>query len=223
MVSLSPNNVPDHLKLDIKSIPEERANMISHGAGLLLFLVSIPFLIKYAMDQDVTGYLVGVLLYGISLIMVYTASTLYHSTYQVKARWRLRIFDHISIYFLIAGSYSPFILTHLKTTAGWTIFIILWTMVVIGSVVKLLFVHRFKLISTLAYLVMGWLLLFIIKPLYQELPRISFYWILCGGLLYTIGAFFYLRESIKYNHLIWHLFVLAGSIAHFVAIWYCLE
>lgn len=222
MFGYMPKEVPELLRIDIKSIKEERANMISHGLGLALFLVSLPFLINYAYNSGVFEYFMGSLFYGISLLMVYTSSTLYHSSYKVKVRKRLRTFDHVSIYFLIAGSYSPFLLTHIQTTSGWTIFIILWSMVLIGSAVKLIFGHKFKLISTLAYLVMGWLAIFIIKPLYLELPRQSFYWIVFGGALYTIGAFFYMKDKMRYNHLIWHLFVLGGSIAHFIAVCYCL-
>lgn len=221
MIGNSLKSVPEHLKVDIKSIAEERANMISHGAGLILFIIGIPFLIRYTLGTGIFNYFLGTVLYSVSLLMVYTSSTLYHSSYNAKFRRRLRIFDHISIYFLIAGSYSPFILTHIRTTLGWTIFIVLWSMVVIGSVVKLRFVHKFKAISTLAYLIMGWLALIIIKPLYLELPRASFYWIVAGGVLYSVGAYFYMKERMKYNHLIWHLFVLAGSIAHFIAVCYC--
>ncbi|MDF1697769.1 MAG: hemolysin III family protein [Saprospiraceae bacterium] len=223
MITFFPNKIPEHLKVDIKSIREERANMISHGVGLLLFLIGVPFLLFYTIKTGKFPYIIGAFLYGISLIMVYTSSTLYHSSYNATIRKRLRIFDHVSIYFLIAGSYSPFILTHVTTTIGWSIFIILWSMVLIGSVVKLWFVDKFQLISTIAYLVMGWMALFIIKPLYLELPLVSFYWLVIGGVLYTVGAFFYMREKMIYNHLVWHLFVLGGSIAHFIAVWYCLH
>lgn len=222
MMRYVPKVLPEHLKVDIKSIKEERANMVSHGVGLLLFLIGVPFLVIYTFNTGILGYFIGTILYCVSLLMVYTSSTLYHSSYNAKVRRRLRIFDHISIYFLIAGSYSPFLLTHIQSKSGNTIFIILWSMVIIGSIVKLKFVHKFKIISTIAYLVMGWLALFIIKPLYLELPRVSFYWILAGGLLYTFGAYFYIKNDLKYNHLIWHLFVLGGSIAHFIAVCYCI-
>ncbi len=222
MMGHGTKEVPEHLKVDIKSISEERTNMLSHGVGLLLFLVGTPFLINNAYNSEVFEYFLGTILYCVSLIMVYTSSTLYHSSYNAKVRRRLRIFDHISIYFLIAGSYSPFLLTHIQTTSGWTIFIILWSMAIIGSIVKLKFVNKFQFISTIAYLVMGWLALFIIKPLYLELPRASFYWIVAGGLLYTIGSYFYMKTNLRYNHLIWHLFVLGGSIAHFIAVCYCI-
>ena len=217
-----PKEVPEILKIDIKSVREEKANLISHGLGLLVFLISIPFLIVYTYNTGVFEYFLGTLFYAISLIMVYTSSTLYHSSFKVDVRKRLRTFDHISIYFLIAGSYSPFLLTHIQTTSGWTIFIILWSMVLVGSITKLVFGPKFKVVSTIAYLVMGWLAVFIIKPLYSELPSESFYWIIIGGLLYSIGAYFYMNEKMKYNHLIWHLFVLGGSIAHFIAVCYCL-
>ncbi|MEM9547310.1 MAG: hemolysin III family protein [Bacteroidota bacterium] len=221
MIGFRIKKVPEHLKVDIKSIPEERANMISHAVGLFLFIIGIPFLIVYTFSTGVLEYAVGTILYAVSLLMVYTASTLYHSSYKARIRRKLRIFDHVSIYFLIAGSYSPFLLTHIKTTAGWTIFILLWCMVLIGSIVKLLFVGKFKVVSTMAYLVMGWLALFIIKPLYLHLPGVSFFWIVTGGILYTAGSFFYLRTEMRFNHLIWHLFVLAGSTSHFIAVCYC--
>lgn len=217
-----PKEVPEYLKIDIKSIKEERANMISHGAGLLLFIVGIPFLIRYTYQTGDFSYFLGTVFYCVSLLMVYASSTLYHSSYKVNVRKRLRTFDHISIYFLIAGSYSPFLLTHIQTTSGWTIFIVLWSMVVIGSIAKLVFGPKFKLISTAAYLIMGWLALFIIKPLYIELPRVSFYWIVIGGVLYTVGSYYYLKRKMLYNHLIWHLFVLGGSLAHFIAVCYCI-
>jgi hemolysin III len=222
MSRILPTEVPELLKFDIKSIGEERANMISHAIGLLLFICLVPFLIVYTYNSGVIEYFLGTLIYGVSLIMVYSSSTFYHSSYKVRTRKQLRLFDHISIYFLIAGSYSPFLLTHIQTTSGWVIFIVLWSMVLIGSLAKLIFGHKFKIVSTIAYLVMGWLAIFIIKPLYQELPPTSFYWIFAGGLFYTFGAYFYLKSSMKYNHFIWHLFVLAGSISHFIAVYYCL-
>ena len=222
MFGYLPKEVPEHLKIDIKSVAEERANMISHGAGLLLFICTIPFLVYHTFQTGEQGYILGSIFYVVSLLMVYTSSTLYHSSFKVNVRKRLRMFDHISIYFLIAGSYSPFILTHFRTTSGWTIFITLWSMVVVGSLAKLIFGYRFKFISTMAYLVMGWLAIFIIKPMYLELPRVSFYWIVAGGLFYTVGAYFYMKERMRFNHLIWHLFVLGGSIAHFIAVYYCI-
>ena len=218
-----PNKIPEHLDVDIKSIPEERANMISHGLGLILFLIAVPILTYYTVSTGVTEYWIGSLLFGISLIMVYMASTLYHSSYNANFRRKFKIFDHVSIYFLIAGSYSPFILTHLNTVSGWSIFIVLWSMVLIGSIVKLWFVDQFKLISTLAYLVMGWLVLFIIKPLFLALPALSFAMIVVGGVFYTVGVYFYLNKKLKFNHLIWHLFVLGGSVSHFIAVFLCLD
>jgi hemolysin III len=222
MIGYIPKEVPEQLKVDIKSIPEERANMFSHGIGFLLFLIAVPFLIVHAFRTGVFEYFVGSIFFGVSLMMVYTSSTLYHSSYVSNTRRRLRIFDHISIYFLIAGTYTPFLLTHIQTSSGRVIFIVLWSMVVVGSIIKLKFVHKFKFISTLAYLVMGWMAVIIIKPLYLELPCMSFYWIMAGGLMYTGGAFFYMKTKMKYNHLVWHLFVLGGSIAHFIAVYFCL-
>ena len=213
--------IPSDLITEIKSITEENANIISHAAGLILFLLSTPFLINLASKTADTLVLWGTIIYCITLLMVYSSSTLYHQSSIVSTRKKLRIFDHICIYFLIAGTYTPLILKHLQGTVGWTTLIALWSTVLIGSIFKLFFTHKFKLISTLAYLGMGWAALFIIKPLYESAPTISLISIGIGALSYTIGTFFYLRKNMYLSHLIWHLFVLGGSISHFIAIWMC--
>lgn len=217
-----PSEVPVKLQNDIKSIREEVANMISHGAGLVLAALAVPFLLYAAHKTGKEWHFWGTVIYSISLFMVYTSSTLYHSVYRVKLRRILRTLDHISIYFLIAGSYTPFIVAHLRTSLGWTVFIILWSMAAIGTIFKLFYTHRFKKLSTLAYLVMGWMAIVLIKPLMTLLPPESFKWIVIGGMSYTLGTIFYLWKGLKYNHFIWHLWVLGGSIGHFVAVYYAI-
>ena len=222
MFKFIPKQLPEELEYDIKSIREEMANMYSHGAGLIIFLAMSPFLLHTAYVSGNHWFLIGAAIFCISLVMLYAASTLYHSAYSDALRKKMRIFDHISIYFLIAGSYTPFIFTYFKDTKGWAILITLWGMTFIGTIFKLFYTHKFKVISTVAYMAMGWMVVLIIKPLMETLPSISFAWIAIGGACYTIGVIFYLWEKLYHNHFIWHLFVLAGSISHFMAVYYCL-
>ncbi len=217
-----PTTLPPELEYDIKSIKEENYNMVSHGLGVLLFIGLTPFILHRAYVSENTWYLWGCVIYSITLIMVYTSSTLYHSIYNDTLRQKMRIFDHISIYFLIAGSYTPFIFTHFKDTRGWIILGILWGMTILGSIFKLFFTHKFKLISTLAYIIMGWMAIFIMEPLLSTVSVRCFMWIAIGGAFYTTGVIFYLWEKLYQNHFIWHLFVLGGSISHFIAIWFML-
>ncbi|MGR3810953.1 PAQR family membrane homeostasis protein TrhA [Jiulongibacter sp. NS-SX5] len=213
-----PKEVPEELKPYIKSIPEEILNMLSHGIGALFFLVGVPFLIQ----KSVANFwlLLGVIIFGISLLMVYFSSTAYHSVYKLFLKKRLRVFDHISIYFLIAGSFTPFVLAHLQTSLGWSILGIIWLMVLIGGVFKYFFTHRFNVISTLAYVGMGCMALFIITPLSRNISPESLQWLSAGGISYIIGVPFYLWKKLPFNHFIWHLFVLGGSVSHFMAVWY---
>lgn len=211
--------IPSALADQIKSSTEENANMLSHGIGFLLFLVAIPFLLSKASKTNTDWVLWGTIVYSISLLMVYTSSTLYHQNKKALTRKKLRVFDHISIYFLIAGTYTPFILKYLQNTTGWITLIALWSTVLLGSIFKLFFTHKFNLFSTLAYLAMGWAAIFIAKPLYETAPTTALIWIGIGGLSYTIGTFFYLKKNLYLGHFIWHLFVLGGSLAHFIAVW----
>ncbi len=218
----APKEIPADIAYDVKTIKEEVASMASHGVAFLIFAMALPFLWVWGYQSGNTWYFVGTIVYGISLLMVYASSTLYHNSYQLKARQRFQIFDHICIYFLIAGSYTPFIVTHLKTTAGWLVLGTLWSMVIVGTFFKLYYTNRFQLFSTLLYLVLGWLVVFIIQPLMDAVSPLCFWWIVVGGLFYTVGVIFYLWEKLPYNHVIWHVFVFGGSLAHFIAVWYCL-
>ncbi|MFT4970015.1 MAG: hemolysin III [Chitinophagales bacterium] len=218
-----PKALPQNVKFDIKSIHEEVANQISHGVGWIMCFFASPFILYLAAQSEIKYAFPSVFIYCFSLFMVYTSSTLYHSAYRLSLRRKLRIFDHISIYFLIAGSYTPYILMYIRTQKGYMVLAILWGMALIGSIFKLFFTHRFKVASTLAYLVMGWMAIFIYEPLSKNIPLDSMLWIKVGGAFYSSGIVFYLWKSLKQNHFIWHLFVLAGSIAHFVSVYYLLR
>jgi hemolysin III len=163
---------------------------------------------------------VSVGIFGVSLIVLYAASTLYHSAKQQKLRSRLKIFDHSAIYVLIAGTYTPFTLITLNGTFGWMIFSISWAMALIGITLKLFFTGKYNAISTLMYVLMGWMIVFAIKPLIVSLPLDGVYWLIGGGVSYTIGAVLYSIEKIKFNHAIFHVFVLIGSFCHFYSIFF---
>ena len=223
MPRIVPSELPLDLKSDIKSLNEELANMVSHAFGLLLFASLVPILIFYALRSDDTTSFWGSLVFGVSLIMLYAASTLYHASYKPKIREKLRIFDHICIYFLIAGTYTPMLLTYIKGSLGITFLVIMWTIAVLGAIFKLFYTHRFKVFSTLMYIAMGWMAIFLIEPILTNIPAFNIIWLAVGGALYTLGCIFYLWESLPYNHLVWHIFVLMGSISHFIAIFYSLH
>lgn len=215
-----PDEVPENLRYGIKSIPEEVANMVSHGVGAVFFLVGTPPMLHKSATSGTDGYFLGTLIFSISLLMVYASSTVYHSVFRLKIKRRLRVLDHVSIYFLIAGSFTPFLLVYVPSETGKWVLNILWTMVAVGSVFKLFYTHKFKLISTLAYISMGALALIVIEPLQQNLPELSYRFLQLGLGSYVIGVPFYLMKSLYFNHLIWHIFVFLGSFLHFLAIWW---
>ncbi len=220
MFKFIPKEVPAEVASDIKTIKEEIANMVSHGFGAILFLVLSPLLLVSAKNASSLYYFWGCVVFCASLLMVYVASTLYHSVYNEKLRHRLRIFDHISIYFIISGSYTPFILTYFRDQRGLTILTVLYAMTIIGSILKLYFTHKFQIASTIVYIIMGYLALLIWEPLKTTITPLSFQLIILGGVSYTVGVVFYLWEKLYHNHLIWHIFVLGGSVAHFFAVYY---
>lgn len=199
---------------------EERLNAVTHGIGTLLALAGLIILLMASLLHGDIWRLISSSIYGASLVLLYLASTLYHSFSNEKLKYIFKIFDHSAIYLLIAGTYTPFTLVLFRGTLGWTVFGVVWGLALIGVVFKLFFVNRFKLLSTICYIVMGWLMLLLIKPLVAALPTIGLCWLIGGGVLYTVGALFYLYRRIPYNHAIWHLFVLAGSAAHFITIYY---
>lgn len=199
---------------------EERLNVISHGIGLILSILALILLVVYASIYGSAWHIVSFSIYGSSLIVLYSASTFYHYVQSPKLRHRLNIFDHAAIYVLIAGTYTPFSLVVLKGWVGWTIFGISWGLAITGIVLKLFYTGRYDKVSTAAYVVMGWMIIFAIKPLVSNLPFAGLMWILSGGLFYTIGALLYSIKRVRYNHAIFHIFVLLGSFCHFIAVFF---
>ncbi|MDZ4741965.1 MAG: hemolysin III family protein [Verrucomicrobiota bacterium] len=201
-----------------QTLGEEIANSISHGVGLVAALVLAPILIIFAFQKGNSHTVIAAGIFAATVILLYLASTLYHALPHKKAKKVLRIFDHSAIFLLIAGSYTPFTVGLLKGVWGWTLFGVVWGLAIVGIGLKIGFGTRYPKISTTLYLLMGWLVVFAIKPLWTQMPREGFYWLVAGGLAYTLGVFFFAAERIRYNHFIWHLFVLAGTTCHYVMI-----
>ena len=197
---------------------EEIFNSITHGTGALVSLAGLVLLIVFASLYGEARHIVSCTIFGVSLVLLYTASTLYHSFRKPRVKFVFRIIDHSCIYILIAGTYTPFMLVAVRGVLGWTIFGIVWGMTVLGILFKSFFIHRFKILSTLAYIAMGWIAIFAIKPIFQSLSGGAIFWLIAGGLAYTVGTIFYAWKKLPFNHAIWHSFVLAGSICHFVAV-----
>ncbi len=197
---------------------EEQLNALSHGIGAVLGVVGLILLMIYGNSSSLE--LFSVIVYGLSIIILFTASTLYHWVKNESLKHYFRIVDHISIYLLIAGTYTPVTLITLSESRGWLLFGLVWGIAVIGTILKLFFTGRFGVISTLLYLVMGWLIAFDFSSLVQSLANNGLLWLFLGGLFYTIGIVFYAIKKIPYNHVIWHLFVLSGAICHFFMIFF---
>jgi hemolysin III len=201
---------------------EEIANAILHGVGIGLAIAALVILVVFANIYGDVWYIVSFSIYGSTLVILYLASTLYHSFPKGKAKNIFKIIDHSCVYILIAGSYTPLTLIALRGTLGWTIFGIIWGIALVGIVFKIFFIKKFIVLSTLLYIGMGWLIIIAIKPLAAFMNQTSLKFLLIGGILYTVGTIFYGLQKIKYNHAIWHLFVLAGSICHFFCVLFLL-
>lgn len=197
---------------------EERLNAVTHGIGAVLAFVGLVVLIMSSYLYGGIWHIVSFSVYGVSLVMLYLASTLYHSFNDERRKYIFKIIDHAAIYLLIAGTYTPFMLVPLHGSLGWSVLGLIWGLALIGIVFQVFFVKRFKIVSTICYILMGWFIVTCIKPLVAALPLAGIWWLIAGGLFYTVGAIFYVARLIPYNHAIWHLFVLGGSAAHFVAI-----
>jgi hemolysin III len=206
--------MPDYSK------QEEQINIASHAFGFLLSLIATGFLISKAIANGNSWQIISFAIFGLSMMILYAASTLYHRETNEALRSKLKIFDHASIYVLIAGTYTPFTLLTLHGSRGWWIFGISWTFAIIGIVLKLFFTGRFKILSTTMYVLMGWMIVFAIKPLVAGLPSEGLYYLIAGGIAYTIGAVLYAIKKIPFNHAIFHFFVLAGTICHFISIYF---
>ncbi|MFK5959492.1 MAG: hemolysin III family protein, partial [Lutibacter sp.] len=186
---------------------EEKFNIISHAIGLALSIVALVLLIVYASIYGGVWHIVSFSIYGASLIVLYSASTFYHYVQSPKLRHRLNIFDHSAIYVLIAGTYTPFTLVVLSGWVGWTIFGVSWGLALAGIILKLFFTGKYDKISTYAYVLMGWVVIFAVKPLVENLAFEGLMWLLAGGIFYTVGAILYSIKNLKYNHAIFHIFV----------------
>ena len=202
----------------IADIREEIANALTHGLAAAAALAASAVLITLAAIHGDGWQLASAIVFGITLLLLYTASTLYHAIQHPVSKGRLKVFDHCAIYLLIAGTYTPFTLIGLRGPWGWGLFAAIWTLAVAGVVFKLFYTRRFKKLSTAIYVAMGWLVLVAIKPMWSSLDGWTLGWLFAGGAFYTLGTFFYHRESIPYSHAIWHSFVIAGSVCHFVSV-----
>ena len=203
-----------------QTLGEEIANSISHGAGLLSAIAGTPFLIWGAARQGDALNLVGASIFAASMVLLYFTSTLYHALpHTRKVKQLFQLLDHGAIYLLIAGTYTPFMLGVLRGPWGWTLLALIWTMALAGIVLKAAVGLRFPRVSIAFYLVMGWLALVAIEPLWQRMPGWGLFWLIAGGLSYTLGVAFYATDwRLRYGHFVWHLFVAAGTACHFIAV-----
>lgn len=197
---------------------EEIANSITHGVGLGLSVAGLIVLVVLACLKGGALHIVSCSVYGATLVTLYAASTLYHGFRSPRLKHAFKIVDHCSIYLLIAGTYTPFTLVMLRDGWGWSLFGLVWSLSFAGVIFKLFCVNRFKILSTVVYVLMGWLAIIAIKPIFALLPIGCILLLFAGGLLYTVGVIFFAWERLPYHHAIWHVFVVAGSIAHFVAV-----
>lgn len=204
--------------IDAHHVREELVNALTHGVGATAALAGGAVLVALAALHGDGWQLTGAIVFGLCLLLLYVASTLYHAIQHPVAKARLKVFDHCAIYLLIAGTYTPFTLIGLRGTLGWVLFTSIWLLALSGVLFKLFFTGRFKLLSTLIYVAMGWLVILAIVPVFRALDAWTFGWLLAGGLCYTLGTVFYHRPSLPYSHAIWHLFVIAGSVCHYVAV-----
>ncbi len=208
------------LKLNTYPSKEERINVISHAIGVVLSVIALVLLMVKSIKFGQTIHIVSSVIFGLSLLMLYIASTLYHNSTREKLRKRLNVFDHASIFVLIAGTYTPFLLISLNGTLGFRFFIFIWVAAIVGVVLKLFFLGKYAILSTVMYILMGWVIVFVMKPLMANVPINGIYWLFAGGISYTLGAVIYSIDKIKMNHAIFHIFVLLGSIFHFISVYF---
>ena len=197
---------------------EELANVLTHGVGMVAALLAAAGLIVFASLRGDVWEIVGVSTFATTLVALYTASTLYHAARDPVVKARLKVLDHAAIYLLIAGTYTPFMIDELRGGWGWSLFGVIWGLAVVGIALKLVFIGRFRLLSTAVYVAMGWLVLVAVVPLVRALDPVTLAWMVAGGVAYTAGTPFYHNRRIRYAHAIWHVFVIAGSACHAVAV-----
>ena len=201
-----------------QSLGEEIANSLSHGLGFLATLAAFPVLVVAAQQRGDTAAIVGASVFATTMVLLYLASTLFHALPRCRAKRVFQILDHSAIYLLIAGTYTPFTLGVLRGSWGWTLFGIVWGLAVVGTVLKALGGVRYTTLSTWMYLAMGWVVVIAAETVWTLVPGWGLFWLLAGGIAYTAGAVFFMAERIRYFHFVWHLFVVAGTACHFIAV-----
>jgi len=215
------HSVKSRARYDVRescSLGEEIASSITHGLGAGLSVAGLTVLVLLATLYGDVWQVVGFSIYGSTLIVLYLASTLYHSFQNLRAKRVFRVIDHAAIFLLIAGTYTPFLLISMRGVWGWTLLGIVWGLALLGVGFKIFFTHRFPVGSTLAYVLMGWLGVIAWKEAVAHIPAGGLVWLGLGGVAYTVGVIFYAWKRLPYNHAIWHVFVLAGSICHYLAV-----
>jgi len=200
------------------TLGEEIASAITHGVGALLALAGLVLLVVFSSLYGTAWHIVGFTVFGAMLVVLYVMSTLYHSLPSPGVKHLFRKFDHMAIFLLIAGTYTPFCLTVLNGWIGWTIFGLVWACAVGGIVMKAFYTGKGEWISTVLYVIMGWAVIVVIKPVYDHMSPSGFLFLVLGGVCYTGGVFFFVKDNMKYAHSIWHIFVLGGSVFHFFSV-----
>jgi len=198
---------------------EEKLNVLTHAFGLIMSIVGLPFLLLKSLQYNGFWQPLSIVIFGVSLIVLYAASTFYHASKDSKLRRKLNIFDHAAIYFLIAGTYSPFTIIILDGSLGWLIFSCTWVFAFVGIVLKFFFTGRYDKLSTAMYILMGWQIILVIKPLMNAFSINGLKFLFAGGVFYTLGALLYSSKKITYNHAIFHVFVLLGSASHYICVY----
>ena len=201
-----------------QSLGEELANSVSHGLGLSAAVAAFPVLVMAAQQRGNTAGIVGASVFATTMVLLYLASTLFHALPRCRAKRVFQILDHSAIYLLIAGTYTPFTLGVLRGDWGWTLFGLVWGMAIAGTLLKALGGVRYTTLSTWTYLAMGWLVVIAAKTVWTLVPGWGLFWLIAGGVAYTAGAVFFMAERIRYFHFVWHLFVVAGTACHFIAV-----
>ena len=211
--------MPDRI-LKQYTVREEIANSVTHGIGILLSIAGMALLIVFATMYGNAWHIVSFSIFGSTLIFLYLASTLYHSLPNPSIKMIFKRIDHSAIFLLIAGTYTPFTLIHMRGAWGWTIFGIIWALALAGIILKIFTVNRFRKSSLILYIAMGWLCVIAFKEMITKIPALSLTLLMIGGIFYTSGVVFYAWKKLPYGHAIWHLFVLSGSTLHFLAVLY---
>ncbi|MFK7933549.1 MAG: hemolysin III family protein [Saprospiraceae bacterium] len=203
---------------DLLETRQELANAITHGIGLLLVIVAIPILLALAAPTATTGQLISLAVFSLSMLAVYTSSTIYHAVGDPFTKEIFQQIDHICIYLLIAGTNTPVVLYFLNNTIGYIYLAVMWSIVLIGMIYKIFFINRLPILSLVVYTIMGWMGIVILYIAWNDIPSQVIWWLVLGGVSYSIGIVFYQWERLPYNHAYWHLFVIGGTVGHYLAV-----